>query len=139
MNPSMSMTPREIKRQEDAFRAEVEEYAAENGLVLIDLDDWTQVDRLAGEFQRAVCRVLSTDAEDRRLIRDAAVDGLRRFAAPKPPEPKGLGAVVETPDGRYVRSDVVTCNPWRSPDGIPHEWDDLDGPMTVLSEGVEQP
>ena len=55
---------------------------------------------------------------------------------PKPAEPKGLGAVVETPGGLYVRSDVETCNPWRGPNGIPFEWDDLDGPVRVLSEGV---
>ena len=50
----------------------------------------------------------------------------------------GLGAVVETPGGRYVRSDVETCNPWRGPNGVPFEWDDLDGPIRVLSGGVTE-
>jgi hypothetical protein len=74
------------------------------------------------------------------VFADRLQAALREFAEPTPPrpeEPTGLGAVVETAGGRFVRSDVETSNPWRGPNGVPHEWDDItDSAVRVLSEGV---
>ena len=98
-------------------------------LAVIDPDDRAQVERLWDLFGAA--KAYGPDALQ------AALRELANPTPPKPDEPTGLGAVVETPGGRYVRSDVETCNPWRGPNGIPFEWDDLDGPIRVLSEGVQ--
>lgn len=101
-------------------------------LVVIDADDREQVERLTSALLAETVPVAGLSPNRVSLA-------LREFANPKPPkpeEPTGLGAVVETPGGRYVRSDTETCNPWRGPNGVPFEWDDLDGPVRVLSEGV---
>src|SRR5690606_10195009 len=80
-------------------------------LVVIDPDDRAQVERLWDLFGAA--KAYGPDALQ------AALRELANPTPPKPDEPTGLGAVVETPGGRYVRSDVETCNPWRGPNGIP--------------------
>lgn len=55
---------------------------------------------------------------------------------PKPPEPQGLGAVVEDRDGlRWVNSHRVTA--WVHQDMQPRKWGELDV-VRVLSEGVTQ-
>lgn len=112
----------------------------------LDGTTWTSADRVAArplvvldpEDREQVERLWTAFRDDSRCNAvDVMVDALRSLIRPpKPPEPQGLGAVVETPGGRYVRSDVETCNPWRGPKGIPFEWADLDGPFTILSEGV---
>jgi hypothetical protein len=66
---------------------------------------------------------------------------LRSLLAPdKPEEPTGLGAVVEV-DGRVFDRKVrlvrthASREPWFG-DTVARSWDDITGPIKVLSEGV---
>lgn len=73
----------------------------------------------------------------------ALAAALREFAKPKPPkpdEPKGLGAVVETELGdKWVRSHVlIEGRPWTRPDlSGTYAWDYFHA-VRVLSEGVTE-
>jgi hypothetical protein len=99
-------------------------------VIVIDPEDREQVKRLISAIPYAALRA---DVVERT---QAALRELANPRPPKPDEPTGLGAVVEDSNGeRFVRSDVVTCNPWRGPDGYPHEYDRIDA-VRLLSEGV---
>lgn len=71
------------------------------------------------------------------ILRNLATQIEAQTRDPKPAEPSKLGAVVEDGNSaRFVRSDVETSNPWRGPDGTPHEWSEIDA-VRVLTEGVQ--
>ena len=103
-------------------------------LVVIDPEDAEQVERL--------WRAWTTHAPDYRLAQDNMQAALREFAnptPPKPPEPQGLGAVVEDRSReRWVRVNTNTgTQEWRCCDynGEFRRWDAIDA-AKVLSEGV---
>lgn len=103
-------------------------------LVVIDAEDREQVERLF--------RILAslTHLADAERVQAA----LREFAnptPPKPPEPTGLGAVVEDAKGDlHVRTDSEYA-PWLGGRYVPsvgryRAWRDIDA-VKVLSEGVQ--
>lgn len=85
-------------------------WAREVGLVVIDPNDRKQVERLV-----KACPADWNFEQDEETLRDcidAMQAALREFASPAPPkpdEPTGLGAVVETVHGElYVRDKTTT-------------------------------
>ncbi len=66
-----------------------------------------------------------------------AVAVLQHLADPTPPEPKGLGAVVESFEGSvWVRGHHNNKQPWvRTAFGEHRGWDEIPTPPTVLHEG----
>lgn len=120
-------------------------------LAVIDPEDREQVERFTNvldrEFERRGWANQSTPDPD---VVDAVQAALREFAnstPPKPPEPQGLGAVVEDADGRrWVRVEPfdsrnsIDVRAWRSraPQAEPREfsWPNITV-IRVLSEGVE--
>lgn len=127
---------------------------------------WTSAERLLGDYDHSdndatVVRPLAViDPEDREQVerlsemvadeivrnglksRDAMQAALREYANPTPPkpeEPQGLGAVVESEDGRrWVRSkDTTTVCHWKpAAGGRRVRWSDLPA-VRVLSEAVQ--
>jgi len=110
-------------------------------LVVIDPEDPEALDRLWRLHDTALDAYPLRVVNRRELAFAAA---LREFADPKPPkpeEPTGLGAVVEVESQfspgfkrRLVRTHN-TREPWLG-DSIKQAWDEIPGPITVLSEGV---
>lgn len=144
MNPRMSMTISEIERERASFRAEVEEYAAENGLVLIDPDDREQVERLATIVDEWWSHAPYSDMrKDGDLTTTTAMQAaLREFANPTPPkpdEPTGLGAVVEDSTGvQWIRCARRMDYAWQiaGADGSPWVRYDEIAAVTVLNGGA---
>lgn len=97
-------------------------------LVVIDPEDAEQVERLLGLWANQ-----ETPACGRRSL----VDALREFANPTPPkpdEPTGLGAVVESDNGtRYIRQHDGW---WRGEEPCALNWTAVHA-VRVLSNGVE--
>lgn len=100
-------------------------------LVVIDPEDREQVERLVEAFDWKRDRGFDTDQMQ------AALRSL--ITPPRPPEPMGLGAVVEDEDGRRWVRTGFTPSPWTT------SFDDDSGKNTqyaditvvrVLSEGV---
>lgn len=81
-------------------------------LAVIDPEDPEQVERLLNLYAAQWTHLPRSECDfDSTPTMQAA---LREFASPKPPEPTGLGAVVESADGRqWVRA---------LPDGGPAKW-----------------
>jgi len=102
-------------------------------LVVIDPDDFKQVERLLTSLQGMS---FASHACGAFSCLQAA---LREFANPTPPkpdEPTGLGAVVENSDGgKWVRTDAAVDRPWWRYPGITSGWAQVDA-VRVLSEGV---
>lgn len=117
-------------------------------LAVIDPEDRRQVERLR-DLADIAYREQNGDHGDIDISRGRGERGnafqaaLREFADPKPPkpdEPTGLGAVVESEDGRrWVRSkDITTVCHWKpSAGGRRVRWSDLPH-VRVLSEGVAE-
>lgn len=97
-------------------------------LVVIDPEDREQAERLRDEYE--AYRPSSTD------LTAHMQDALRSLIAPpKPPEPTGLGAVVEDADGqRWVRFKGRLDDTWAG-DESNSRYADIDA-VKVLSEGV---
>lgn len=96
-------------------------------LVVLDLDGW-DVGQLIEALSAPICATIGS-----RFVADQIEAQTR---PPKPPEPQGLGAVVEDSDGQlWVRAgDDGGPNPWC--EGIDWEpWDRIRA-VRVLSEGV---
>ena len=116
-------------------------------LVVIDPEDREQVERLAKAMHESdhIAPWHDLHNETRSQIEDAMQAALREFANPTPPkpdEPTGLGAVVETAGGeRWVR----TTTPDRDGDHLGKPWSDgivrshwqVVPAVRVLSEGVQ--
>ena len=107
-------------------------------LVVIDPEDREQVERLA-----RICHDLDgveLDNPEPMTTRGLAMRQALRslIAPPKPPEPTGLGAVVEDEDGeawvRYARQHSTA--PWVN-GTTSVEWEDI-AAVRILSEGVDQ-
>lgn len=106
-------------------------------LVVIDPENGTDVKRLI--------KAVMAHGYERPPGRGDMQAALRSLIVPeKPAEPTGLGAVVEVPsrlgDTYGVRLLVrghSTHQPWMG-DGIKQDWDEIEGPVKVLSEGVTQ-
>jgi hypothetical protein len=108
-------------------------------LVVIDPEDRQQVERLQVVMWQAhgTHEVMRDQLPH---VADVLQSALREFADPKPDEPTGLGAVVESEDGRrWVRSkDITTVCHWKpSAGGRRVRWSDLPH-VRVLSEGVAE-
>jgi len=114
-------------------------------LVVIDPEDREQVERLA-----RICHDLDgveLDNPEPMTTRGLAMRQALRslIAPPKPPEPTGLGAVVEDEGGtRWTRVEpaakAITRNPWYPADDDerqPAEYADI-AAVRILSEGVDQ-
>ena len=101
-------------------------------LVVVDPEDREQVERLV----RAFWDNGNDDCDDPRAMQ-AALRSL--IEPPKPPEPTGLGAVVEDADGkRYIRCDAGPGR-WHCPDDDTGASDDFYANISavrVLSVGV---
>jgi len=102
-------------------------------LVVIDPEDREQVER--------VWQAWRDHAPDHRLAQDNLQAALRSLIAPpKPPEPTGLGAVVEDEGGvRWVRNPYAGAPEWdptEQPIG-PRRYADITA-VRVLNEGVDQ-
>lgn len=117
-------------------------------LVVIDPEDREQTARLADLFCEARwCHTAAGDSDEcDPLTRSAMREALAAFAnptPPKPPEPTGLGAVVEDASGhRWVRAGLgvagADATPWQGVYPGPVErrhWRDI-AAVRVLSEGV---
>lgn len=84
---------------------------------------------------------MNTRATPSTLARMGAF--LAAFAAPRPDEPTGLGAVVRAGNGDlYVRAKVTTKDRnWSNAYGMTghtrYRWDQLPRPVEVLAPGVE--
>ena len=106
-------------------------------LVVIDPEDREQVERLALAYVRVFTLGDPIEHSTVRICANQMQQALREFADPKPPkpeEPLGLGAVVETPCGkRYVRQ---VDGWWRGESHGSLNWAALDV-FRVLSEGVQ--
>lgn len=105
-------------------------------LVVIDPEDREQVERLAERIGHLW--------KSHTYVRDVVQAALREFANPTPPkpeEPTGLGAVVETVRGElFVRDKTTTTVAhWKrargGESGKRHRYDNIDA-VRVLSEGV---
>lgn len=129
MNPRSCLTYDEVRREEESFRSEVEDFCREQGLVLIDPDNREQVERLVAASW--------PHAAQNRMV-DALQVGLRSLLTPpKPPEPQGLGAVVEDADGvLWVRHQTTGGGGWYV-NGVTRTWDRISA-VRVLSEGVTE-
>ncbi len=119
-------------------------------LVVIDPEDREQRLRLARAILTTSLEpladwekeLLGGDAKLMRLSETlaAALRGLADSTPPKPEEPQGLGAVVESVSGeRWVRSDLDSQSPWRISDGTSFNcpWQSVEA-VKVLSEGVTE-
>jgi hypothetical protein len=119
--------------------AECEHYGC-RPVVVIDPDDSEQVGSLTQAWESAEdCPLDNTEPMTVRQLRMR--HALRSLIAPpKPPEPMGLGAVVEDEGGvRYIRH-PGTFAPWRRADAADSEkpwryWSGITA-VKVLSEGV---
>lgn len=118
----MNPTTRQVFRDNDGRGGYVP-------VVVIDPENREQVTRLADLFETTLCS---------RPVVDRMRDSLRRslIAPPKPPEPTGLGAVVEDAEGRFWVHTVRGNNPWTDTvQGTWRKYADL-AAVRVLSEGV---
>lgn len=113
-------------------------------LAVIDPEDREQVERLRDAYDRAFVEQnpeLSETPEWKGKRGNALQAALREFAnptPPKPPEPQGLGAVVEDDEGvRWVRYDLnlERSYRWISERGASEDYQDITA-VRVLSEGV---
>ncbi len=109
-------------------------------LVVIDPEDREHVERLVRALDSQ--RTLSDWSSLLGPAVETTQDALRSLITPpRPPEPQGLGAVVETADGeRYVRDKTTTTVAhWKRASGgeggSRHRYDTLPV-VRVLSEGV---
>ena len=110
-------------------------------LVVIDTEDREQVERLVAAWE-AVENVAPgpVPMTARQMRMQAALRSL--IAPPKPPEPTGLGAVVEDAESmRWVRgSSMRGLKAWCNDYGMDSEWlsyADITA-VRILSEGVDQ-
>jgi hypothetical protein len=102
-------------------------------VVVIDPEDREQVARIESDFASRMHWRESTLHDERRDALHATLRSL--ITPPKPDEPQGLGAVVEHYGSNYVRV-TNRKRPWADEaDGNYVAWDELDGPVRVLSEG----
>jgi hypothetical protein len=103
-------------------------------LVIIDPEDREQVERLVAAFTE---QHGAPQGGNRFNAMQVALRSL--LGPPKPPEPKGLGAVVEDADGqRWVRVNIATGTAeWRACDyhGTTCRYADI-AAVRILSEGV---
>lgn len=112
-------------------------------LVVIDPEDAEQVEALAAAYANATSRSVDWDKrqkEDQERVVEELAAALKEYANPTPPkpeEPKGLGAVVESFEGSvWVRGHHTNRSPWvRSAFGDHREWDAIPTPLTVLHPG----
>ena len=91
------------------------------------------IDEAMNRIDAALASEGGLTSSERGLVRDA----LASFAPT--PEPKGIGAVVESSSGSlYLRVPTFGCddNPWLLGTFVTRSWDDIPKPVTVLSEGV---
>jgi hypothetical protein len=119
---------------------ELREYCGEpRPVVEIDPEDREQLERLV----KAVIVEAAAHRIDKAILTVGLRKGLRSLIAPpRPPEPQGIGAVVERRDGkRWVRGDRL----WTNLDAVGvylnwSHWEDVDtadnSVVRVLSEGV---
>jgi len=107
-------------------------------LVVIDTEDREQVERLVAAWEAVENVALGPVPMTVRQMRmQAALRSL--IAPPKPPEPTGLGAVVEDESGRkWIRhSNTPGSFPWIA-EGLGVEgWSNI-AAVRILSEGVDQ-
>lgn len=115
-------------------------------IVVIDPDDGPVLDRLAARIRLEGGGTPYSNLTAKSAARDvAALQAALRslLEPPKPPEPTGLGAVVEDAKGdRWVRYKAAGVKPWRinlpgvgATEDYCHYYADIDV-VRVLSEGV---
>jgi hypothetical protein len=122
-----------VHADSSAWAAQVLEALKDLGLVVIDPEDREQVARIESDFASRMRWRESTLHDERRDALHATLRSL--ITPPKPDEPQGLGAVVEHYGSNYVRV-TNRKRPWADEaDGNYVAWDELDGPVRVLSEG----
>lgn len=127
------LTPRDAGRMDTASFNEV------RPLVVIDPEDREQVERLCLAARVAYDNRLGVGPQSF----DAMQAALRSLIAPpNPDEPTGLGAVVEVDSlvDEKAKALLVRSHAKREPwlgDGLKREWDAIDGPIRVLSPGVD--
>lgn len=105
-------------------------------LVVLDPEDRAAARRLVGLLVTETRLAMPGTSSE---WDDGVQAALREFANPKPPEPQGLGAVVEDAEGqRYVRhpAEGTGCKPWCNSIGVGRSWAQVDA-VRVLSEGVQ--
>jgi hypothetical protein len=116
--------------------------ATDRPVVVIDPEDREQVERLARDNYDLIHKPGAFDALS-QMSQDAYVEFMQAalrslIAPPKPPEPQGLGAVVEDAEGRrWVRVNALI--PWQYEKGDTRvSWTAVaPAPVRVLSEGVK--
>ena len=123
-------------------------------LVVIDPEDREQVERLVAAWRSAEFGAPPLDNDQPMTVHQLRMRHALRslIAPPKPPEPTGLGAVVEdAAKCRWIKIDVHhECNDW-TPLGAPERddpgqatgrsvrWSYADiAAVRILSEGVDQ-
>ena len=108
-------------------------------LVVIDSEDMAEVERFREIASRWADRVPYADSREPGDLThgDAMQAALREFAAPRPEEPKGLGAVVESFEGSvWVRGHHNNRSSWvRAGFDENRSWDEVPTPLTVLHPG----
>lgn len=109
-------------------------------LVVIDPDDRKQVERLVRAYLDCGDGIAELSTEPWSLPGMRLRQALREFAnptPPKPPEPTGLGAVVEDADGSLmIRTNSKRDLPWTcAGTGSVWSWSSIDA-VKVRSDGV---
>ncbi|MGZ4521040.1 MAG: hypothetical protein ACXVGA_06805 [Mycobacteriaceae bacterium] len=123
----------ETWREYDAKWFCVDSPASHRPLVVIDPEDREQVERLT----RAHCAAFDSTCVQPEEV-NAMQAALRSLIAPpRPPEPTGLGAVVEDAEGvRWLRRHMGEQSVWcHARETGWHEWSEITA-ARVLSEGV---
>ena len=112
------------------------------GVVVIDPEDISTVQRLEESFSE-LSDNLAYGSEHIDYV-NAMAEALRSLLpTTKPPEPLGLGAVIEIPsvrdgfDGQpmLIVRGHASDKPWMG-DNAKRDWSDITGPVKVLNEGV---